>query len=115
MPVDVMNTSMDDNVPAASTSYTKAGAPISAGTELSAILAPGGRPLLTFSKFVGAGTSNTLEFIIADTNDAVLDSTVFISALGGAPPAFYRSDVKATDPDSDPITYSFIDSSGNSV
>jgi hypothetical protein len=52
------------------------------GTELDGVM--GG----TFSKLVGAGKSgNTLKLIIADSGDSILDSTAYISALGGeAPP-----------------------------
>lgn len=51
------------------------------------ILEPGGNPILTFSQFVGDGsTGNTITFIVADTNDAGLDTTAYISALGGTPP-----------------------------
>jgi hypothetical protein len=52
------------------------------GTELDGVM--GG----TFSKVVGTGsTGNTLKFIVADSGDSILDSTAYISALGGeAPP-----------------------------
>jgi hypothetical protein len=57
------------------------------GTELDGVLAPGGMPVVTFSAPVTPGsTGNTLRFIIADTTDGVLDSTVYISSLGGTPP-----------------------------
>ena len=56
-----------------------------AGTELDGIL-NGGVPTgptiipVTFSKFVGAGsTNNTLTFIISDTGDDTSDSTVYIT------------------------------------
>ena len=59
-----------------------------AGTELDGVLAPGGKPVVTFSKVIGVGTTgNTLKFIIADSGDSALDSVAYISALGGeAPP-----------------------------
>lgn len=54
------------------------------GTELDGVLAPGGIPVVTYSAFVGGGTTgNTLRFVIADTLDSQLDSTAYISALGG--------------------------------
>jgi hypothetical protein len=57
-----------------------------AGTELDGILAPGGVPVVQFSSVVGFGsTGNTLKFIIADRGDDILDSTAYISALGGEP------------------------------
>jgi hypothetical protein len=57
------------------------------GTELDGMLAPGGIPVNLFEAFVGDGSSNnTLTFIIADSGDSSLDSTAFISALGGEPP-----------------------------
>lgn len=57
------------------------------GTELDGILAPGGNPVVTFSQFIGDGSiGNTLTFIIADTSDTQLDTTTYISALGGTPP-----------------------------
>jgi hypothetical protein len=57
------------------------------GTELDGILAPSGAPVLLFSGFVGDGvTGNTLTFILADTSDHILDTTVYISSLGGEVP-----------------------------
>ena len=70
-----------------------------AGTELDGVLgsvdtnspfgtpAPGTGPFFhTFSAFIGDGaTNNTLTFIIADSVDAQLDSTAYISQLGGYP------------------------------
>lgn len=57
------------------------------GTELNGVLAPGGNPVVIFSKFLGDGSKgNKLTFIIADTSDTVLDSTAYFSALGGAVP-----------------------------
>ena len=55
-----------------------------AGTELNGVLAPGGNPVLTFSAAVTPGsTGNTLIFIVADTTDTALDTTVYISSLQG--------------------------------
>ena len=54
------------------------------GTELDGILAPGGNPLLTFSGAVNA-TGNQLRFILADTSDPILDTTVYFSALTAVP------------------------------
>ena len=57
------------------------------GTELNAVLAPGDDPLNLFSYVVGDGAEdNTLIFIIADTGDEILDSTVYLSQLGGTEP-----------------------------
>lgn len=56
-----------------------------AGTELDGVLAPGGNPLLVFGGAVHP-TGNTLRFIIADRDDPILDSTVYISGLQGAAP-----------------------------
>jgi len=61
------------------------------GTELDGILAPGGNPVLTFSGLVNP-TGNELRFIVADTSDSILDTTVYFSALTGvvpAPPAIW--------------------------
>ncbi|HSV15019.1 MAG TPA: choice-of-anchor L domain-containing protein, partial [Tepidisphaeraceae bacterium] len=56
-------------------------------TALNGLLAPGNDPLLHFSTFVGAGTRNNhLTFIVGDTSDHALDTTVYISALGALPP-----------------------------
>lgn len=55
-----------------------------AGTELDAVLAPGGNPLLTFGGAVNA-SGNTLRFIVADTSDPALDTTVYFSSLDGVP------------------------------
>jgi hypothetical protein len=52
------------------------------GTELDGILAPGGNPVLSFGGLVNP-TGNTLRFIVADTTDAILDTTVYFSALEG--------------------------------
>ncbi len=55
------------------------------GTELDGVLAPGGKPIVTYSALVGSGTTgNTLRFVIADAVDSQLDSTAYISALGGS-------------------------------
>ena len=59
-----------------------------AGTELDGVL-PGGNGPMRFSA-TGLDTSQThvLKFIIADSGDGDLDSTVYLSALGGtSPPA----------------------------
>ncbi len=54
-----------------------------AGTELDAVVAPGGNPLLVFRVPVVAGsTNNQLTFIVADTSDPIYDTTVYISGLG---------------------------------
>ncbi len=58
-----------------------------AGTELDGILAPGGNPLLTFSASgLDTSTSHTLTFIVSDTSDHNLDTTVYLALLGGTPP-----------------------------
>jgi len=54
------------------------------GTELDGVLAPGGIPVVQFSKNVGFGsTGNTLKFIIADSGDGIYDATAYIAAVGG--------------------------------
>jgi hypothetical protein len=53
-----------------------------AGTELDGILAPGGNPVLTFAGAANP-TGNTLRFIVTDTSDGILDTTVYFSALHG--------------------------------
>lgn len=55
------------------------------GTELDGILAPGGNPALLFSGSA-LPTGNTLTFIVADTSDAILDTTVYLASLGGTEP-----------------------------
>lgn len=57
-----------------------------AGTELNAVLAPGGNPLLVFDGPVSS-SGNTLRFIIGDREDAILDSTVYVSNLQAVPEA----------------------------
>ena len=52
------------------------------GTELNGVLAPGGNPVLTFGGLVNP-TGNSLRFIVADTSDGILDTTVYFSALAG--------------------------------
>jgi len=75
------------------------------GTELNGVLAPGGDPLLTFAAQLTDGqTNNTITFIIADSADTSLDSTVYIASLGGTvpgvlpppPPALLDVDVVPT-------------------
>jgi len=54
------------------------------GTELDGVLAPGGDAILTFSASLPAESrNNTLTFIVADTSDDLLDTTVYISSLQG--------------------------------
>jgi hypothetical protein len=55
------------------------------GTELDGVLAPGGIPFVTYSAFVGSGsTNNVLRFVIADAGDSFVDSTAYLSGLGGS-------------------------------
>jgi uncharacterized repeat protein (TIGR01451 family)/uncharacterized delta-60 repeat protein len=55
-----------------------------AGTELNGVLAPGGNPVVQFEASVPAGSSNnTLTFIVADTTDTSLDTTVYVTSLEG--------------------------------
>jgi hypothetical protein len=57
------------------------------GTELDGILAPGGNPVLLFSASgLSTSVSHTLTFIVADTSDSNLDTTVYIASLGGTAP-----------------------------
>lgn len=56
------------------------------GTELNGVLAPGGIPLLQFSKVVGAGSSGTLTIILGDKSDGNYDTTVYVNALSGGAP-----------------------------
>ncbi len=56
------------------------------GTELDGLLAPGGDPLLIFSRDGLNAGPHTLTFIIADTSDAKWDSTVYLAGLSAAPP-----------------------------
>ena len=54
------------------------------GTELDGIVTDNGNPVLTFSQFVGDGsTNNTLTLIIGDASDTIYDSTAYIANLGG--------------------------------
>ena len=57
-----------------------------AGTELDGVLPGSGSPMLFSASGLGAG-SHTLTFIIADRGDSALDSTAYISSLGGTTPA----------------------------
>ncbi len=51
-----------------------------AGTELNGVIAPNGNALLVFDVDAAPGsTNNKLTFIVADTSDGILDTTVFIS------------------------------------
>jgi hypothetical protein len=52
------------------------------GTELDGVIAPSDNPILQFAASIQPGsTNNRLTFIIADTLDDALDTTVYISAL----------------------------------
>lgn len=54
------------------------------GTELDGVLAPNGNPLLYFSvSGLDTSVSHTLTFIVADTSDDALDTTVYLAALRG--------------------------------
>jgi uncharacterized repeat protein (TIGR01451 family)/uncharacterized delta-60 repeat protein len=55
-----------------------------AGTELNGVLAPNSNPVLDFEANVAPGNEiHTLTFIVADTTDSILDTTVFVSSLQG--------------------------------
>jgi PEP-CTERM motif len=57
------------------------------GTELDGILAPDGNPVVLFSASgLSTTAEHTLTFIIADSGDTSLDSTVYIASLGGTEP-----------------------------
>lgn len=57
------------------------------GTELDGVLTRDGNPLLRFSaEELDVESEHLLTFILADTSDQVLDSTVFISSLSGTAP-----------------------------
>jgi len=52
------------------------------GTELNAVMAPNGKPVLTFTALVQSNSvNNVLTFIVADTSDDLLDTTVYVSSL----------------------------------
>ena len=59
------------------------------GTELNAVLAPNGNPVLQFDVPVVAGQTNVFDIILADASDAQLDTTVYLSSFiptpGGGP------------------------------
>ena len=52
-----------------------------AGTELDAVLAPDGDPLLRLALELEGGADQVLSFLIFDTSDSILDSTVYLSKL----------------------------------
>ena len=60
------------------------------GTELDGILDPtagAGDPIMLFQgNVIGGSTGNTLTFIIADSGDTQLDSTVYIEGFGTSDP-----------------------------
>jgi len=92
------------------------------GTELDGVLAPGGDPVLVFeTQLVEASTGNTLTFIISDTSDSILDSTVYFSGLTANPlPSVddlsitttqdtpVGDQVTGSDPQRDPLTFSVL-------
>lgn len=56
------------------------------GTGFNGVLAPGGLPLLRFSKYLGdQAQSNTLTIVIADASDAILDTGAYLSNLRAQP------------------------------
>lgn len=70
------------------------------GTELDGVLAPGNNPQLMLSADVVPGSSNNvLTFILADTTDAIVDTTVYVSELralaAGQESAELRVDIAA--------------------
>lgn len=56
------------------------------GTELNGVLAPGSNPVLRFDVPVNPGTTNNFSIILADANDAALDTTVYLSSFIAANP-----------------------------
>jgi hypothetical protein len=56
------------------------------GTELDGVLAPGSNPVLRFDVPVNPGTTNNFTIILADTNDAALDTTIYLSSFIAANP-----------------------------
>ncbi len=75
------------------------------GTELDGVVAPGGVLPITFRGPVNS-TGNTLTFIVADTSDGVLDTTVYISSLSGPG---VSQDLPFLPDDSDDGTFTFED------
>jgi hypothetical protein len=56
------------------------------GTALTGVLAPGGNPdLLLSGDVVPGSTGNTMTFIVADTSDPTLDTTVYLSNFAAVP------------------------------
>ena len=51
------------------------------GTELAGVIAPLADPILRFDVPVNGNESNTIELIIGDASDGILDSTVYLSSL----------------------------------
>ena len=57
------------------------------GTELDGVITESGNPVLSFSQFVGDGsTNNTLTFIIGDASDEIYDATTYVANLGANDP-----------------------------
>ena len=78
----------DVSIALLSISTTEAYAADISGTELDGVYAPSGDPFLVFlnsSDLFDVG--NVLTFIMADASDSVIDTTVYISGLGGVPPS----------------------------
>lgn len=57
-----------------------------AGTELDGVLPGSGAPMLFSATGLNTSINHTLTFIIADSGDSALDSTAYISSLGGVKP-----------------------------
>ena len=85
------------------------------GTELDGVISQGGFAIIQFSALIEPGSiDNTLTFIIADTEDGILDSTVYISSLKASAPftAGNAPAISSVLPASSPIN-SVIDINGS--
>ena len=86
------------------------------GTELDGILEPtagAGDPIMLFQgNVIGGSTGNTLTFIIADSGDTQLDSTVYIEGLARPTRAAARPAAETPFRNRPQWGYSVLDSRG---
>ncbi|MDJ0738252.1 MAG: choice-of-anchor L domain-containing protein [Gammaproteobacteria bacterium] len=82
------------------------------GTELNAVLAPNGNPVLRFDVPINPAAQNDFTIIIADANDSALDTTVYLSSFftqgpGNTPGSSEFNPLLPSNPP-DPLTGEFV-------
>jgi hypothetical protein len=85
------------------------------GTELNAVLAPNGNPVLRFDVPINPAQANTFQLILADASDSQLDTTVYLSSFfsddgggGGSGAGATEFDPVLPSNPPDPVTGAFV-------